>query len=451
MCHGWLVAAGALLLLAPTLDRAALAASAPPPAKGHSEPTAPSAVRRDGHHSATALADGKVLVAGGGEPAEVFDPATATWTPTGPMVEKRSDQTATLLDGPACQPALHDPTAQRTPPSWCNKVLVVGGVGDAGVLVSAELFDPATATWAPTGSLALRRYAHTATALADGKVLVAGGLEAGHGPFRREAEIYDPTTGKWSSTGSMGLGRAHHSATLVDAKVLVTGGQGAAHDKSLNDAELFDPATATWAAVPHLMSSRRAGHSATLLAGGKVLLAGGSAQREGQGPTDVLATAEIYDAKTSSFLPAPSMGARRVAHTATLLPDGRVYVVGGAGVADEGGADEAASAEVFDPTSARWLPAAPVTAAPRLHTATLLGPKGCGPNCGKVLVVSPESAQLSTPPGAAATPAKNPGDVADKKDSNSAVLPIALVLAAVGVVVAAVVVARRRRSAGWST
>ena len=414
-----------------------------PSVGGTSSPAAASGVRRDGHHSATALTDARVLVSGGGEPAQLFDPAEGTWTPTGPMVVKRSAHTATMLDGPACKPASNG-TGRSALPSWCHRVLVVGGVGDAGSLASAELFDPKTATWAATGSLALKRFGHTATLLGDGTVLVAGGAEAGHGPFRAEAEVYDPAKGTWAAAGTMEIGRAYHSATLLDdGTVLVAGGQGAAHDKSLADAVVYTPATRTWAAVPHLMSARRALHTAALLPGGKVLVAGGTSQREGQGPADVLSSAEIYDPTTTSFFPAPPMAERRVSHTATVLSDGRVYVLGGAGTADESGVDEAASAEVFDPEASRWLNAAPVTAAPRLHTATLLGPRGCRANCGAILVVSPDSAQLATPPTPAA-PHTSPGAGAGHGKSASPVVPLALVIAAG---VAAGAVAIRRRSA----
>ena len=136
-------------------------------------------------HTATLLSDGRVLVAGGSvsnndgyqvASAELYDPATGTWSPTGSMLEARQQQTATLLGN--------------------GKVLIEGGVAysDAPgtVFASAELYDPADGTWTATGSMSEARHANTATLLANGKVLVAGGAGGG---YLASAELYDPSTG----------------------------------------------------------------------------------------------------------------------------------------------------------------------------------------------------------------------------------------------------------------
>jgi hypothetical protein len=188
--------------------------------------------------TATRLLDGSVLVAGGstGGPATVtaerFDPATGTWARTGSMNIARESHTATLLaDG---------------------RVLVVGGntVPSGGlateVTPTAELYDPSTGAWTPTASLPEPLISHTATRLADGRVLVVGGeTEIGIGAVAA-AEIYDPATGMWTPTGSLHTARWEHSAALLgDGRVLVADGVGA-DGYALDSAEMYDPATGKW-------------------------------------------------------------------------------------------------------------------------------------------------------------------------------------------------------------
>ena len=176
-------------------------------------------------HTATLLPSGKVLVAGGNgsggflTSAELYDPATGSWSSTGSLVgNARQDHTATLL------------------PS--GKVLVAGGY-DGLSLSSAELYDPATASWSSTSSLATARRWHTATLLPSGQVLVAGGF--GNSGALSSAELYDPATGSWSSTGSLATARSLHTGTLLPSgQVLVAGGKGSSG--ILSSAELYESA-----------------------------------------------------------------------------------------------------------------------------------------------------------------------------------------------------------------
>jgi Kelch motif len=242
-------------------------------------------------HTATLLLDGRVLITGGSDvfehalaSAEVYDPTTGTFSPTGSMHVARGFHTATLLlDG---------------------RVLITGGDdegwGNGHFLASAEIYDPKTGTFKPTGSMAARRSGHTATLLADGRVLIAGGYnEVNDGNTSlASAEIYSPKSGTFTSTGSMAAARTFHTATLLaDGRVLVTGGAADGWGYKgpfYASAELYDPKTGKFTATGP-MADTLASHTATLLSDGRVLIAGGY-----DGAADV-ATAELYDLTTGAF------------------------------------------------------------------------------------------------------------------------------------------------------
>ncbi len=206
--------------------------------------------------SATLLANsilpnyGKVLVAGGGDLiAELYDPKSGTFTATGSTLALHLGQTATLLQN--------------------GEVLIAGGE-----TAKAELFNPSTGAFTATGSMTVSRSGHTATRLPDGHVLIAGGVQdfgpgtvpIPLGPGVASAELYDPVSGTFTPTGSMSEGRSGHTATLLgDGTVLVTGMD--------NTAELFSPGTETFAVVGQLETG--SGATATLRNDGTVLVAGG--------------------------------------------------------------------------------------------------------------------------------------------------------------------------------
>ncbi|MES1265640.1 MAG: kelch repeat-containing protein, partial [Variovorax sp.] len=174
-----------------------------------------------------------------------------TGVPTGPMSAARAHPTASLL-----APGL---------------VLIAGGNDDTHTLASAALYVPGTRSWVPTGSMSTARYFHTATLLPDGRVLVAGGEDL-NGVFNASAEIYDAGTRQWSPTGAMGVARSGHTATLLPTgQVLVAGGTNGGF---LATAELYDPTTGRWTPTG-TMNTARSVFTATLLADGRVLVAGG--------------------------------------------------------------------------------------------------------------------------------------------------------------------------------
>ena len=308
-------------------------------------------------HTATLLSgganDGKVLVVGADAGmAELFDPATGTFSATGRMETGRVFHTATRLAS--------------------GKVLIAGGSGDSVNLSSAELFDPASGTFTRTATdMKQVRTQHTATLLNDGTVLITGGTDAGGNPTAT-AELFDPATQTFTFTGNLKAPRSSHTATRLvgganDGKVLVVGGDG------VGTAELFDPATGTFAATGSMTTSRF-NHTATLLNSGLVLIAGGQG---GDGNIPV-ASAELFEPATGTFaLTTGEMNDPRAAHTATLLSNGQVLITGGFEYVSA--VRVLSAAELFDPATGQFALTADLTNIRQFHAATRLAN-------GKVLV-----------------------------------------------------------------
>jgi hypothetical protein len=328
---------------------------------------------------ATLLSDGRVLVSDVDDPtvydgipgAEVYDPATGTWSSTGKLATTESwtaVSTATLLAN--------------------GKVLVAGSDG-------AQLYDPDTETWSATRKMVTPRYNHTATLLPDGRVLVAGG-DVPPDRATDSAELYDAVTGSWTATANLrATGNTRFdriTATLLqDGTVLVVRPTSGA---------LYDPATGTWTATGDMARPGTVYQTATLLSDGTVLVAGGGRLDVGEQP---FTAAELYDPAAGSWITTGTMLRSPGGSSTTALLDGTVLVAGGIDCSpDASGCPTGAtgSAELYIPRGLSPPPdLAPVPSSTPSPTPTPVptafppeaGPVPAGARSWKVTVVNKSS------------------------------------------------------------
>ncbi len=315
--------------------------------------------------SSAANCDSSVLW--GGDRVAAIAKNISRFTPTGSMTQPRGGHSATLLPN--------------------GKVLIVNGgqldIDDLLVPInSAEVFDPSQGTFTTTGAPCRTREFHTATLLANGKVLIAGGTNFNGYPTwlpsTATSELYDPAAGTFTATGNMSVGRTNHTATLLpDGRVLIAGGSTSIGSGTstttqiLASTEIYNPGTGTFSPGGD-MSSPRAGQTATMLPSGKVLIVGG------QNNQGALATSELYDPQTNSFVPSGSMSGPRTGHTSTLLTNGKVLVVGGGSAGNLTPGEIAAAspwlatAELYDPNTNTFAITGSMHDARIAHTASLL-------------------------------------------------------------------------------
>jgi len=342
-----------------------------------------SMIERRWRHTATLLPNGKVLLAGGENifappgavafltalaTAELYDPATSTFTSTGAMSSgevtyPRTGHTATLLTS--------GPNA--------GKVLVAGGQFYNPLLArnTAQLYDPSSGTFGSPITMGVFRAFHTATPLPNGDVLIVGGRQYGSDGTvfaQTSAEIYDAAKNAFYSAGDMGVPRELHTAfPLPDGRVVVAGGRyRGAQFLAVPTFQLYVPPFSAQTNASDLVYAQ----TATPMNTGDVLVAGGT------GFSDQ-ALADIWSVSTGGLVKVGNLSVQRHAHTATLLDrrsaGDKVLIVGGLTGCTNGGQDNylgcgtpTTAAELYDPPT-RTFSLGPRAAAERLgHTATLL-------------------------------------------------------------------------------
>jgi hypothetical protein len=272
-------------------------------------------------HTATLLPNGKVLIAGGSpQPsAELYDPASGTFSATRDMTAARSLHVATLLNN--------------------GKVLLAGG--NYPYLQTAEIYDPGTGTFSPTRDMT-EPGADTATLLPNGKVLITRSTQSF---VENHADLYDAETGTFTRTGDIidadptqfpntTPGQHPSSILLANGAVLVAG--GAQGDFWATGARLYDPSIGSFRITGELTAGIGYWQAAALLPEGKVLIVGESPGVSCDGVTPIgprigatcPGAAELYDPVTGAFS-APFESLSQEGHAATLLPDGTVLLSGG--------------------------------------------------------------------------------------------------------------------------
>ncbi len=302
-------------------------------------------------HTATLLSNGSVLIVGGeSEFRTSVNAATLfgtdeQWSSAGDTLETRGEgHTATLLDN--------------------GNVLVVGGSENA------EIYNTDDNKWTTAGSMEKGRVWQTAVKLKDGKILVAGGQNPSSRKAYKTAEIYDPSKNEWSRTEDMEDSHTRDKMTLLDdGRVLIVG-------KMLS--EIYDPETGIWTSAGPLMKQRDGSYAITKLPDGRILVTGGETVRGRSSEVDpkispggvmashdmslvATARADIYDPSTGNWSAAEPMSQARKIHPAILLPEGKVLVLGNQSV------------EEYDPLQDKWILKVQMLIARNYgHTATML-------------------------------------------------------------------------------
>jgi hypothetical protein len=246
--------------------------------------------------------------------------------PAGNMLSPRADHTATLLND--------------------GTVLICGGFTGNSSVATCEIYNPTSQKFTQINNLLIARSGHSATLLPNGKVFICGGY---NGNYLSTTEIYDPLSRSFSPGPGMTTARSEHTATQLDnGKILFVGGVGDGWT-FLSSAEIYDVKANKFIPVGSMVNARES-HTATLLKNGNVLIAGG--HRDRRENVKIYASAEIFDSKTSKFSTTENMKIPRHKHDAVLLFDGKVMINGGSDQRDSRGVYS--SAEIYDPDKSQF-------------------------------------------------------------------------------------------------
>ncbi|WP_263415891.1 Kelch repeat-containing protein [Terriglobus albidus] len=321
--------------------------------EGYRERISDIGTTNDGYdrHTANLVPDGRVLIAGGygsrglHTRADIYVPGQVGVI-AGPdlVVPRQAHASVDLSDG---------------------RILLTGGFAVSTsanfydpVFKSSEIYDPVSNRFIAGPEMQWARREHTMTRLTDGRVLVVGGISLhGHGfSANPQAEIYSPSTNRFELAGRNIDPRWMHTATrLPDGRVLVAGGRPnncivVCSVDGLKSAEIFDPSTGQWSATGSMNISRY-GHSAALMADGRVLILGGETT-ETVGAGDQVLDVEIYDPATGKFTLAGRLIDGRSFHALTELHDGRYLLAGGNKLSNT----PLYTTEIYDPEKGKSTP-----------------------------------------------------------------------------------------------
>jgi len=328
------------------------------------------------YHTATLLFDGRVLVTGGRKSSDVWN-STVLFDPIA----------GGGLGGWVLLPPMQYKRERHTATPLANGFVVVTGGILSLPMKECEFFDALTMNWYPAPAMNFARFEHTATPLSRGRVLVVGSKELDRSG-QRNCEILEPlewitepsqfstSNWRWKVTDSLQYGRGKHCATrLKDGRILITGGVHSSNPT--NTCEVFDPVMERWSLTPSMKVARDR-HSAVLLPDGRVLVSGGDA---GSGEQ---ASCEIFDPQANNgngeWKPFPSMNENRKDHTSTVIADRYVLVTGAWHMGQA-----VSSTEVLDlfEVPMQWVKTDDMNEQRCNHTATLL-------QDGRVLVIGGE-------------------------------------------------------------